>query len=123
MIIGFQFVADVSALFANCVAGQVEAEGEEERWREEVEEDGETEAAITARKFAKCGNNNNNSAANRSQIVANMEISRCPIEAAAAAKAAAAGAAVISIWLQIGGRKGVIKVLALVPDEDSQCRQ
>lgn len=90
-------------------------------WREE---DGETEAAITARKFAKCGNNNNNnnSAANRSQIVANMEISRCPIEAAAAAKAAA-GAAVISIWLQIGGRKGVIKVLALVPDEDSQCRQ
>lgn len=79
----------------------------------EDEEDGETEAAITARKFAKCGNNN---AANRSQIVANMEISRCPIEAAA-------GAAVISIWLQIGGRKGVIKVLALVPDEDSQCRQ
>lgn len=106
----------MSALFANCVAGQVEAEGEEER---EKEEDGESEAAITARKFAKCGNNNNNnSAANRSQIVANMEISRCPIEAAAAA-----GAAVISIWLQIGGRKGVIKVLALVPDEDSQCRQ
>lgn len=76
----------------------------------------ETEAAITARKFAKCGNNNNN-AANRSQIVANMEISRCPIEAAAAG-----ALAVISIWLQIGGRKGVIKVLALVPDEDSQCR-
>lgn len=86
-------------------------------------EAGETEAAITARKFAKCGNNNN--AANRSQIVANMEISRCPIEAAAAEAAAAAAAgdlAVISIWLQIGGRKGVIKVLALVPDEHSQCR-